>query len=110
VKTVTYRGPDGWFRIDEPETVTLPQGTAVTTTDEVAETLANYGEGHEFDVSDAEPARVTDKAAELAAEHDIDLETVKPTGKTGDITVDDVKAAIAAANDNPPAVGATQEG
>lgn len=58
MKTVTYRGPDGWFRIDEPETVTFDQGVPVKVSDEVAEAVADYP-GHEFEVGKPAAKRTT---------------------------------------------------
>lgn len=110
---MTYRGPDDWFRIDEPETITFTRGVPVATTAEVAAILAKQ-EGHEFqEGDDPEPLepKATDSAAALAEEKGIDLSTIaEPSGKNGDITVEDVKAAVEAAeaNDQPDS-GATQE-
>jgi pyruvate/2-oxoglutarate dehydrogenase complex dihydrolipoamide acyltransferase (E2) component len=103
---VTYRGPDNWFRIDEPETITFHRGVAVETTAEVAAVLAKQ-EGHEFlEGDEPEPIgpKATDAAAKLAEEKGIDLASIaKPSGANGDITVEDVKAAVEAAeaNDQP---------
>jgi pyruvate/2-oxoglutarate dehydrogenase complex dihydrolipoamide acyltransferase (E2) component len=104
MKTVTYRGADdprdpttryvtadGKFR--------LPVDVAVKDVpDDVARELEST-EGHTFDIGDGEPRTASAKARELAEEEGIALDSIEGDGL---ISVDDVRAAIQA-RDNQPA-------
>jgi pyruvate/2-oxoglutarate dehydrogenase complex dihydrolipoamide acyltransferase (E2) component len=98
VKSVTYRGPDDWFRIDEHD-VTLTRDVPQQVPQEVSDFVAGY-EGHQFDEGEPAAPKATPAAEKLAEEEGVALDDVKATGSNGDITIDDVKAAVEAAN--PP--------
>jgi pyruvate/2-oxoglutarate dehydrogenase complex dihydrolipoamide acyltransferase (E2) component len=108
---VTYRGPDDWFRIDDPETITFFRNVPVKVTEEIEAVLAKQ-EGHQFsEGEEPEPIgpKATEAAAKLAEEKGVDLTSIdKPSGANGDITVEDVKAAVEAAEvNNQPDPGST---
>lgn len=105
MKTVIYRGPDGWFQIHEHD-VTFDRGVPLKVSDEVADFALAY-EGHDFVEGEVDSPKTSKAAVRMAAEHGIDLAAVEATGANGGITVADVKAVIAA--DNPPSTGTTEE-
>lgn len=95
MKTVTYRGADDWFRIDEPETITFDRGVPKNVSGAVAELVADYP-SHDFEIATA-AVKASQPARELAAKHAIDLEAIEGSGSGGSITKPDVQAAIKAA-------------
>jgi pyruvate/2-oxoglutarate dehydrogenase complex dihydrolipoamide acyltransferase (E2) component len=100
MKSVTYRGPEDprdrttRYRIGEH---LLPLGIAVPVPNEVAEKAAAT-EGHTFEVGDADLGRqITPAAAKLAAEKDLDLDSIEVDGQIG---IEDIRAAIEARDTN----------
>lgn len=82
----------GMHAVSEP--VIMATGDVVTLTEEDAEPLLLNG--HIVEVEDPDPPKATDAAVRLAEQEGIDLNTVTGTGKDGQITHDDVHAAIEA--------------
>jgi hypothetical protein len=86
VKTVTYRGPSGYFLVRVgAEKVKLPAGAAVELPEDAADSLSEV-EGHDFEIPGSTSLDDADSSGENAGElpecGDDDEHEIEPIGST----------------------------
>ena len=101
---ITYQGPSSAYEVGHDDVwYTLQRGVGTAVPAALAEELAEV-EGHDFGDPTEHTVKVSPAAAELAAELEVDLDTVTGTGSGHSITKGDVQAAHDAAQSDPVGV------